>query len=63
MNEIQPLLLRERQAAALYSISRPTFRRWVMAGRIPEGTMIDGCRVWHIDVLKQAAENLKRLAG
>lgn len=63
MSELQPLTLRERQASELFSVSRPTFRHWVREGIMPEGKMIGGCRLWHIDVLKQAAEKFKPDGG
>jgi excisionase family DNA binding protein len=54
----EPLLVRERNAAEILGVSRPTFRKWIAAGRISEGHMIDGCRVWRYADLKKFADSL-----
>ncbi len=54
----QPILLREKDAAAVFGISRPTFRKWIAAGRINEGFLIDGCRVWRYADLQKFADSL-----
>lgn len=60
MTSPRPLLVREKDAAAALGISRPTFRKWIRAGRICEGFMIDGCRVWRWSDLENFVD---RLAG
>ncbi|WP_216654692.1 hypothetical protein [Pseudogemmobacter hezensis] len=52
--DIQPLLIREKVAAAIMGISRPTFRKWIAAGRLNEGVMIDGSRLWKCADLKNS---------
>ena len=56
--DLQPLLIREKDAAAILGISRPTFRKWVAAGRFNGGFLIDGCRVWKYSDLKNFADSL-----
>lgn len=58
MMKPEPLLVREKNAAEILGVSRPTFRKWIVAGRIGEGHVIDGCRVWRYADLKKFADSL-----
>ena len=53
-----PLLVREKDAATILGVSRPTFRKWIAAGRICEGHIIDGCRVWRYADLQKFVDSL-----
>lgn len=53
-------MTRKAQAAAMFCVSRPTLRKWVARGLVPDLVKIDGTRLWLRDELVTTA---KRLVG
>lgn len=57
-NALPRRCLRKTQAALYLGIPLKTFEKWVVAGRLPEGTQVDTFLLWDIRDLDQAADNL-----
>jgi excisionase family DNA binding protein len=70
-----PLLLDDRTAAAMLSVTRPALRRLVRIGEVPASRSVGGLerwhrdeieahlrRVWGLDVAEQITEQHKRVA-
>ena len=55
--------LREPEAAAAVGVSPSKFRELVSAGRMPRPRVIDGCRIWDVDDLREAFKDLRYDAG
>lgn len=53
-------MVRKAEDAALFGVSRPTLRKWVARGSVPEGTQIDGTRLWLRD---DPVRTARRLTG
>ena len=62
---VAPLVfgLREPEAAAAVGVSPSKFRELVQTGRMPRPRMLDGCRVWDVDDLREAFKDLRYDAG
>ena len=51
--------IREPEAAAAIGVSPSKFRELVSAGRMPRPRLIDGCRIWDVDDLREAFKDLR----
>lgn len=50
--------VRARDGARLLGIGRRTFAALVAAGRLPPGVRLGGARLWRVDTLIEAVDNL-----
>lgn len=57
-HKLAPLMVGDAEAAAMFRVSRPTFRKWVQRGVIPEGAKIEGVRRWSVEKLVSIARDL-----
>ena len=55
--------IREPEAAAAIGVSPSKFRELVSAGRMPRPRVIDNCRVWDVDDLREAFKDLRYDGG
>jgi len=51
--------LREPEAAASVGVSPSKFRELVAANRMPRPRIIDNCRIWDVDDLREAFKDLR----
>ena len=51
--QVEPLLLRGKQAAALCGLAVSTWNQLLSAGRTPPSIKIGKARLWRLDILRQ----------
>jgi len=58
---VAPLVfgLREPEAAAAVGVSPSKFRELVQTGQMPPPRVLDRCRVWDVDDLREAFKDLR----
>ena len=54
--QVEPLMLRAKEAAGLCGLSVSTWHEYRAAGRIPPSIKIGKARLWRLDVLRKWVE-------